>query len=345
MARPSRKLLVAAAALSAVGLAGVGLLNPEPGAPTPSQTRSKPTPRQPAASKPRATLPQKPHPKASHAGEPKQEPKQAPKHEPEPPEHAEEPAVEPAPSPELAPAAPAPATPPDENTDEVSSDAALRLLQDGNMRWAAARPEAPHTDSARRESAANGQKPFATILTCADSRLPVERIFDRGVGDLFVVRIAGNVVSGEIAGTIEYAADHLKVPLLVIMGHTRCGAVAAASAGGAPEGNVGLLIEKIAPAVARARQQAAGADPAELAGASVKENVWQGMFDLLRTSGEVRHLVKDGKMKVVGAVCDVASGKVEWIGQHPWQDALVDAFDAKAGSAVRRPVTADAEPH
>jgi carbonic anhydrase len=218
---------------------------------------------------------------------------------------------------------------------------ALRLLREGNERWINNQASSPNTDTARREETASaGQKPFATILTCADSRLPAERLFDRGVGDLFVVRVAGNVVSPEVAGTIEYGAEHLDVPLLVVMGHTKCGAVAAAASEAKIEGNVGTLVDRIAPAVARARQQNPGAEGSALASAAVKENVWQGIFDLLRTSPEVRHLVQSGKLEVIGAVCDVATGKVEWLGAHPWQDALVEAFEAKKSHAS--PATADA---
>lgn len=210
-----------------------------------------------------------------------------------------------------------------------SADAALAMLREGNERWVAQRPTNPNTDSARRQEAAEGgQHPFVTVLTCADSRIPVERTFDRGVGEVFVVRVAGNIAGPSETGTIEYGLGHLKTPLLVVMGHTRCGAVAAAAGGKDLPGALGELVHAIDPAVARARQQNPGADEKQLAAVAVRENVWQSIFDLCRRSDETRALVRDGKVKVVGAICDINTGKVEWLGEHPWQAQLLDALDA-----------------
>src|SRR5512143_4155712 len=105
----------------------------------------------------------------------------------------------------------------------VSPDAALAMLQDGNARFAAGKPQHPHQDKARRvQTATKGQTPFATILSCSDARAPVELLFDQGVGDLFVVRVAGNVAGVDEIASMEYAADHLHTPLLVILGHSKC---------------------------------------------------------------------------------------------------------------------------
>jgi len=208
----------------------------------------------------------------------------------------------------------------------MEPDAALKLLQEGNERWVSGKFENPNTNSERRtQQATDGQTPFVTVLTCADSRLPVERVFDRGVGEVFVIRVAGNVAGPHEAGTIEYGAGHLNSRLLVVMGHSKCGAVAAACSGAKIEGNVGALVENIKPAVDRAKTNT-NAEGAALTAAAIKENVWQSVFDLLRTSPELCKMVKSGHVKVVGAVCDVATGKVEWMGEHPWQDALVQAF-------------------
>lgn len=221
----------------------------------------------------------------------------------------------------------------------MDPDAALKLLQEGNERWVSGKFENPNTNAERRnQQATEGQTPFVTVLTCADSRLPVERIFDRGVGEVFVIRVAGNVAGPHEAGTIEYGAGHLNSRLLVVMGHTKCGAVAAACSDGKFNQNVGSLVENIKPAVERAKSNGA-AEGAGLAAAAVKENVWQSVFDLLRTSPELCKMVKAGQVKIVGAVCDVSNGKVEWMGEHPWQGALVQAFMG------RDTATATAESH
>lgn len=264
--------------------------------------------------------------------EPKPEPNAAPKPTPDAGPNPDTPAAD-APDEHDAHAQPDPKADtqpaPDSHANVVKSmdpEAALKLLQEGNERWVSGKFENPNTGTERRQEQANaGQTPFVTVLTCADSRLPVERVFDRGVGEVFVIRVAGNVVGPHEAGTIEYGAGHLNARLLVVMGHTKCGAVAAACSGAKLEGNVGALVENIRPAVDRAKTST-GADGATLTSAAIKENVWQSVFDLLRTSPELCKMVKSGHVKVVGAVCDVSSGKVEWMGEHPWQDALVQAF-------------------
>jgi len=210
----------------------------------------------------------------------------------------------------------------------LTADQALASLAEGNARWVAGQNANPATDSARRQSTSAGQKPFVSVLTCADSRLPVERLFDRGVGEVFVVRVAGNIAGPHEAGTIEYGVGHLNTPLLVVMGHSKCGAVAAAASGAQVHGNVASLIASIAPSVERARRNNPNLSGDEFVAAAVKENVWQTVFDLLKSSSELRQAVLTGKLKVVGAVCDITSGKVEFLGEHPWQTELVAAMDA-----------------
>ncbi len=207
----------------------------------------------------------------------------------------------------------------------------LKMLREGNARWAANTPMNPASDPARRaDLASSGQKPFVTVLTCADSRIPVERIFDRGVGEIFAVRIAGNVAGDDEVGTVEYALLHLNTPLLIVMGHTKCGAVAAAMSEVQLHGKLEGLIDHIRPAVARARRNNPDADNATLAAIAVRENVWQTVYDLLKNSSEVRELVEEHKVTIIGAVCDVATGKVEFMGEHPWQQEILGALDHAA---------------
>ena len=221
-----------------------------------------------------------------------------------------------------------------EVTAKVTADAAQALLKEGNLRWSSGRTTSPNVDSERMNALADqGQTPFATIITCSDSRIPVERVFDRGVGDLFVIRVAGNRAGDSETGTVEYGVEHLKTPLLVVMGHSKCGAVAAAASKAQLHGKVAQLVAGIEPAVERARRLNPGADEKELATLAIRENVWQTVFDLYRTSSTVRAMVEKGDVKVVGAVYDIATGKVEFLGEHPWQQELISAMNQRAAAA------------
>lgn len=223
------------------------------------------------------------------------------------------------------------------------ADTALTVLRDGNARWVSGNTQNPHSDeSTRRETAENGQHPFATILTCADSRIPVERVFDRGIGELFVIRVAGNVVAQTEAGTIEYGVEHLNTPVIVVMGHTGCGAVKAACEGAETHGNIRSLITEIEPAVRRASTMHPSLEGAELADAAVRENVMQSMFDLLATSQTIRSAVDNGTVTIVGAIYNIATGEVEFLGQHPWQDGLISVMSDHAANTPRNQATADA---
>jgi carbonic anhydrase len=209
----------------------------------------------------------------------------------------------------------------------VSAEDALKMLIEGNERWVKEQATNPNGDAARRkEVAEKGQTPFVTVLTCADSRLPVERIVDRGVGEVFVVRVAGNIAGVSETGTVEYGLGHLNTPLLVVMGHTKCGAVAAAASGAEVHGKIADIVDAIEPAVERAKRKNPGVEGADLVAAAVKENVWQTVFGLIRESKEIRGLVAKGKVKVVGAMCDLSTGKIEWLGEHPWQMEMIDAL-------------------
>ena len=133
-----------------------------------------------------------------------------------------------------------------------ASEALTRLLE-GNARYKTDRAEHPHADASRRLALTGGQAPFAVVLTCADSRVVPELIFDQGIGDLFVIRLAGNIVDRAVRGSIEYAVDHLDTKLVLVLGHENCGAVTAAVAGGAADCSIDELMEALAPAVAEAR--------------------------------------------------------------------------------------------
>lgn len=192
---------------------------------------------------------------------------------------------------------------------------ALALLKEGNARFVRMKMRYPDVSAQRRtDTAVNGQKPFATVLACADSRVPVEGIFDRGIGDIFVVRVAGNIAEDpSVIGSMEYSAGHLNCPLLVIMGHTNCGAVKAAISGPPLEGGIRNIQKTIEAAVEKVKKEHPALQKDELTSAVVKENVREAMRDLLAKSEVIRRMVGEGKLKIVLAVYDIRTGAVEWI--------------------------------
>lgn len=216
----------------------------------------------------------------------------------------------------------------------LTPDAALTRLGAGNERFSSGQPQHPNCDAGRRSACAtDGQYPLATILTCSDSRLAAERIFDQGIGDLFVVRVAGNVADTDEIGTIEYGVGHLHTPLLVVMGHSNCGAVKAACSGSELEGMLPRLVHQITPAVATARHAQPQLEGDALIAAAVEANVSQALANILRRSADVRMLIAQGRLVAVGAVYDLESGHIRWLGPHPDQERVLAQLDPHAGAA------------
>lgn len=214
------------------------------------------------------------------------------------------------------------------------ADQALKELQKGNARFAKGKMLQLRRDQIRLEETAKGQHPFVTVLTCSDSRLPPEIVFDQGLGDVFTVRVAGNVADVDEIGTIEYGVGHLHTPLCVVLGHTACGAVTAVVKGAEVHGNIPALVDNIVPAVENARHQHPELSEDQLIPAAIEANVFQSISDLLTHSEEVRDLVKEGKLRVLGAVYDLQTGKVRWLGVHPGQAALLHGGAAPHGEAA-----------
>jgi carbonic anhydrase len=186
-----------------------------------------------------------------------------------------------------------------------TADAALKLLKDGNARFVegkiAAKDIAP-----RRAEVAKGQHPFAIVLACADSRVAPELVFDQGLGDLFVLRVAGNVTDPFILGSIEYGVEHLHAPLIVVLGHEKCGAVDAALTKVEFRGNLGKLIKEVH----------VGADlPADRAAAlpqAIQNNVLFVAGQITQRSEPLKDAVAHKKVRIVSGVYQLRSGKVEW---------------------------------
>lgn len=207
---------------------------------------------------------------------------------------------------------------------DVPPEAALKMLQEGNGRFVKAAVKRPNQNAKQRlQTAEKGQKPFAAVLSCADSRVPVEVIFDRGIGDIFVVRDAGNIATTTDIGSIEYAVDHLGTPLVVVLGHSKCGAVTAAVEGGDAPPNIKAIVDFIAPAVTTAKSANPDKTGDALVPAAITANIWQAMADIYKNSPLMREKVKDSKVKLVGASYDIKTGKVNWMGPHPQQAQLV----------------------
>ncbi len=214
------------------------------------------------------------------------------------------------------------------SADAGSSE--LQRLDEGNLRFSIGEPTYPHQSTERRDSLTSGQSPFATVITCSDSRVAPELLFDQGIGDLFVIRVAGNVSDVDEVGSIEYGVGHLSTPLLVVLGHSSCGAVTAVLKGQEVHGSIPPLVDNIAPAVARAKAEHAHASGDALLAEAVEDNVWVSIEDLIERSEETRHLIESGKLKVVGAVYHLDTGRVEWLGSHPNQSGLVAAASSHA---------------
>lgn len=199
--------------------------------------------------------------------------------------------------------------------DGVPAPEALKKLKEGNQRFVEERVIRPNQTFERVVRISKGQKPFVSVLSCSDSRVPPEMLFDQGFGDLFVVRIAGNVADTDEIGSLEYGMGHLGTKLLVVLGHTGCGAVSAVAKGASVHGHIPALVDNIIPAVKKAQQEGVSGD--DLLTRSIELNVFQSMEDILTKSTEIRQLVKNQNMMIVGAVYDIANGRVKWMGEHP----------------------------
>lgn len=194
----------------------------------------------------------------------------------------------------------------------VTADEALQRLMDGNKRYVAGQMKTcSASDTAKRESLAKGQQPYAIILSCSDSRVPPEIIFDKTMGEIFVIRVAGNIPDPVVLGSIEYAAEHIGSPLVMVLGHERCGAVTATvEAKGKAEGNIGSIVKTIAPAAAKALKDGKGKSQAEIVEAATDANLDLVAASLTKKSPVIRHLVKEGTLKIVKAKYDLDDGTV-----------------------------------
>ena len=196
-----------------------------------------------------------------------------------------------------------------ENSNEnATPDLVLEELLAGNQRFVENETEAPNQDRERLKEVSTEQKPLVSILSCSDSRVPLSVIFDRGIGDLFVVRDAGNIATPEEIGSIEYGAFILETPIVMVRGHEKCGAVQAALAGRPLPGQIGSIVAAIQPAIERDRQN----DSEEFYVETIKRNVML-QRKTIENSPLLEELVQQGKLKIVGAYYSLKTGKVSII--------------------------------
>jgi carbonic anhydrase len=198
----------------------------------------------------------------------------------------------------------------DQGATAVEADRALQMLTEGNGRFVAGR-RMVRDEPKRRQELATSQAPIAVIVSCSDSRVPPELVFDQGLGDLFDVRTAGHVVGDMELGSIEYAAEHLGTRLVVVLGHARCGAVTAAVSGGEAPGHIPAVVKAIAPAVAETKSH-----PGDAVENAVRANVRDTVRALRSSDPVLSHLVHDGKLKIVGGRYDLDTGRVEFLAEE-----------------------------
>ena len=191
---------------------------------------------------------------------------------------------------------------------KLTPDSVLIELKTGNAHHVRHQYQHPHETVARQRELVTGQHPHAELLSCADSRVPPEIIFDQGLGDLFVVRVAGNVATDTEIGSLEYGAEHLHIPLLVVLGHESCGAVTAAVQGGKAEGHIAALLNLIKPAVDQSRGL-----PGDPVANAVRTNVQMVVQQLRSSTPILSELVAQGKFKVIGGVYSLETGEVTWL--------------------------------
>ena len=216
-------------------------------------------------------------------------------------------------------------TPPkSDSTQPVSAEEALEILKAGNLRFAKGQSRHPHEGRNWRRQLVEGQKPIATILGCSDSRVSPELIFDEGLGDLFVIRVAGNIVDDDVTASIEYAVEHLDTHLIVVLGHENCGAVTAAMGqhDHKEPRELGSLVKRLHDTIYEHHDGEPDVTDESTVSTAVCKNVMCGARQLCECP-DLCSCMKKHHVKVVGAVYDLKSGRIRWLDR-----------DAPAGGGV-----------
>ncbi|HEY9906448.1 MAG TPA: carbonic anhydrase [Thermosynechococcaceae cyanobacterium] len=203
-------------------------------------------------------------------------------------------------------AEPTPAAAPEQvKKQDLTPEQAIELLLEGNRRFVDRKQKYPNQTLGRLVEVAKGQKPFAAVLSCADSRVPAEIVFDQGLGDLFVCRVAGNVATPEEIGSLEFGSLILGTKVIMVLGHKRCGAVDATLKGASVPGQIGSLLDAIRPALQKTKPKVGGVQLEDV----TRENV-RYQIEKLKTSPVITQLIQDGKLKIIGGYYDLDTGAV-----------------------------------
>jgi carbonic anhydrase len=191
--------------------------------------------------------------------------------------------------------------------DGISPDRAIEMLKEGNQRFLN-KNESERDLHLQVNQTSGGQFPYAAVLSCIDSRVPVELTFDQGIGDIFSARVAGNIINEDILGSIEYACGVAGSKAILVLGHTKCGAVTAACQG-VELGNITALLSKVKPAIKEVQERTGQLEVEEV----TKSNVNQSIQEIREKSALLADLEKEGKIKIVGAVYHVEDGRVTFL--------------------------------
>lgn len=190
----------------------------------------------------------------------------------------------------------------------MDADKALEILKEGNERFVNGKLKHPHTDNSWRDTLKGSQEPFAVILSCADSRVVPELVFDQGLGDLFVIRVAGNIAKDKVLGSMEYAVKFLNAKLIIVLGHESCGAVSASLGNEDPGGHIGAIIQKIKPAVYLAKQM-----EGDLLTNAIQLNARIVSEEVKDSKPILNKAVDEEGVKVVPAYYELSTGKVKFL--------------------------------
>ena len=191
--------------------------------------------------------------------------------------------------------------------DSISQNKAVEMLKEGNQRFLDKNVQ-DRDLHIQVQNTSDGQFPYAVVLSCIDSRVPVELVFDQGVGDIFSARVAGNIINEDILGSIEYACGVAGSKAILVLGHTKCGAVTSACKG-VELGNITALLSKVKPAIANVQERDGEVEVEEV----TKANVHQSIKEIREKSSILADLETEGKIKIVGAVYHVEDGRVTYL--------------------------------